>query len=383
MERSVSSKMIILIEPQCIGWQHESVNAGFIENIKKVVGNEKIKVYAEREHINCLRKLLPGIEGEIDFSPIDIPGKNFNYATHILAYGKLFQKIMEDSKQFNIRAVFLLSCNKGNLLAINRIMSEYKSVSFYIVVHGIMEQIVNKSMVPKHTIISFKRILNLFADIDNVMFITYSPKAKDILSNTLGNTLTNRFRFLHLPFPTCMEANKKLSDDGKIHVAILGACANKTAHDFIKLIDSEIKGKVVFDILLRNRIDFSDLESVNIAKTGKNITYFEIMQMISRSNFTFIPYTHEEYQVSSSGILMNSIQQATPVLSFDTNSSLWYNQYNIGKVCTSYDEMREFLTKLGEYEDGLWDVYQHNISDLRENIIQENEDIIMKILSNK
>ena len=180
-----------------------------------------------------------------------------------------------------------------------------------------------------------------------------------------------------------MENQQKLNDDGKIHIAVLGAGANKKTHDFIQSIDLEINEKISFDILLRGQNVFPNLESVNIVKKGQNITYFEIAKMIGQSDFTFIPYTNKEYQVSSSGILMDSIQQSTPILSFDTNSSVWYNQYNIGKVCVSYDEMQGFLKKLCEQGDGLWNVYKYNISNLRKKIIVENENIIMEMLSNK
>lgn len=375
--------MIVLIEPQCTGWQHESVNAGFIENLKKAVGKEEIKVYAERSHINCLKDLLPNIEKEIFFSVIDIPSKNLDYSTTFFTYKNLFYKILRDLKNCDIRAVFLLSCNKGNLLAIRGIASRFRNINFCIVVHGIMEQILNKEKVPPKTILSLETILKFFVNIKNVVFITYSPTAKNILANNLSHAIINRFQFLHLPFPTFIENNQMLNGDGKIHIAILGAGAKKGIHDFIQSIDCEIKDKISFDVLLRGKVDFSDVESVNIIKEGENITYFEIVQMIGRSNYTFIPHMSKEYQVSSSGILMDSIQQATPILSFDTNSTLWYNQYNIGRVCASYDEMKSFLIKLCECGDDLWDVYKQNIIKLRRKVVFENENIIKKILLNK
>lgn len=374
--------MILLIEPQCIGWQHESVNAGFIENIKKIVGKEEIRVYAESEHIICLRKLLPYIEKEVLFFPIHIPDKNLDYATPFLSYYKLFKNIMRNLGKSNVRSVFFLSGNKGNLIAARKIALEFRNISFYIVMHGIMEQMVNKDKVPKHTFWPLKSILNSFSNIKNVEFITYSPKAKEILRGKYRGTFINKLCFIHLPFPTFMENCKKLNDDGKIHIAILGAGAKKETYEFIQSIDNEIKEKVSFDILLRDQSDFASLKSVNIVKKCENITYFEIAHLISKCNFTFIPYTSKEYQVSSSGILMDSIQQSTPVLSFDTNTVLWYNQYNIGKVCVSYDEMREFLIKGCENGEDLWEIYRQNIVELRRKIICENEKIVKEIFSN-
>lgn len=366
--------MIILIEPQCVGWQHESVNAGFIESIKRNVGEETVKVYAEREHIHCLRQLLPDMEKKIVFQAIDVPQKKLDWTTPCPIYYRLFRKILCDPDNANVREVFLLSCNKGNLVAIRKMASAFKQTQFFIVMHAIAEQLVNKEKVPRHTILSLKCILNTFSAKKNVKLITYSPVAREVLSNVLKKKILDKVMFLHHPFPTWEQEIQDANEDGIIHIVIVGAGVRKDVHDFIKSIDREITGKIVFDIMDRSEIDFSDLKNVRIIKKGKDIANAEIAQLMKKSHFVFLPYTKKEYQISCSGVLIDAIRQAVPILSFDSGLLVWYNQYHIGKVCSSHDEMRDYLMRLRDGERDQWSVYQQNISALRQRILEENDD---------
>lgn len=373
--------MIILIEPQCVGWQHENVNAGFIESLKRVVGKEKVKVYAEKGHIDCLKRLLPDIEKEVYFVPINVPQKNLDYMTPFLEYSVMFQRIFEDEDNFSARAVFLLSCNKGNLVAIKKFVSRFSRMKYFVIIHAIAEQLVNNIKVPKRTVISLRMILNSFTTVRNLSFITYNPVAKDVLVDCLRKSTIEKISFLHHPFPVGISSEAKAQEDGKVHIAVWGAAARKDTKDFIESVDDEIKEQISFDTILKEQAGFNDLKSVNVIKQGGEATYSEIMQLISQSHFIFMPYTHVDYQVSASGILMNAIQQSVPILSFDTNIAVWYNQYNIGKVCRSYEEMRDFLLKLCLDHTGIWNVYKQNIVKLRSVVIRENESIIGRILS--
>lgn len=370
--------MIILIEPQCVGWQHESVNAGFIEGIKKNAGEETVKVYAEREHIRCLRQLLPDMEKEIFFHEIEVSRKDTTATFPI--YYRLFRKILCNKENVDVRAVVLLSCHKGNLTAIGKMARAYKRTKFCIVMHAIAEQLVNKERIPRYTFIPFKKILETFSVSNNVTLITYSPLAKEALSNVLSREMIDRIVFFHHPFPTQRQDTYGRDEDGKIHIAIVGAGVRKDVHDLIKSVDRDITGRIVFDMMERSEIDFSDLKSVRVWKKGDDITNVEIVQMIGKSQFVFLPYTDKEYQVSCSGILIDAIRQAVPILSFDSRLLVWYNQYHIGKVCSSYEEMREYLMRLCDGRDGLWPVYQRNIAALRKRIIAENDGKIKQLM---
>lgn len=371
--------MIILIEPQCVGWQHESVNAGFIESIKRNVGEETVKVYAERGHIHCLRQLLPDMEKKIVFQAIEVPQKKLDWTSPWPIYYRLFRKILCDADNANVRVVFLLSCNKGNLVAIRKMAAVCKQTQFCIVMHAIAEQLINKARVPRHTILSLKCILDTFSARKNVKFITYSPVAREVLANVLKKKILDKVIFLHHPFPTWEQEMQDVKEDGKIHIAIVGAGVRKDVHDFIKSIDREITGKIVFDIMDRSEIDFTDLKNVGIMKKDEDITNAEIAQLIKRSHFVFLPYTQKEYRVSCSGILIDAIRQAVPILAFDSSLLVWYNQYHIGKVCSSYDEMQNYLRRLCDDQSDQWLEYQQNISVLRQRILDENDEKMWRL----
>lgn len=364
--------MIILIEPQCVGWQHEGVNAGFIECVKRNIGEETVKVFAEKGHIQCLRHLLTDVEKDILFYAIDVPNKKLDYATSFVDYYRLFRKIFCNEENSSARAIFLLSCNKGNLIAIKKMVLLFEKTNFYIVMHAIAEQLINKEKVPRHTIVPFKWILDEFSEKRNVRLITYSPLAKDVLSNVLKRKTLDKIVFFHHPFPTWKQKIQDVNGDGKMHIAILGAGVRKDVYDFINLIDKEITGKITFDIMSRSEIDFTKLKNVRIINKGQTITNTEISKLIGESYFVFLPYTHKEYRVSCSGVLIDAIRNAVPILSFDSSLVVWYNQYHIGKVCSSHDEMRDYLIQLNDNKNDRR-LYQQNISALRQRMIEEND----------
>ena len=50
--------MIFIVEPQCVGFAHEEVNAAFLYGFCKANESEEIIFIADKDHIDCVAQVL-------------------------------------------------------------------------------------------------------------------------------------------------------------------------------------------------------------------------------------------------------------------------------------------------------------------------------------
>jgi len=87
--------MIIVCEPQCIGFEHAEVNAALLETIMIAFPDEKVLFVGDREHIKLISKILrTNFEGRIQYKVVDIFSREINFFTkfkkEIIFHKKIF-----------------------------------------------------------------------------------------------------------------------------------------------------------------------------------------------------------------------------------------------------------------------------------------------------
>ena len=65
--------MIIIFEPQCIGFEHAEFNAAFMK-VVEIAFNEKIIFIAEKEHIKNVKAIV-GFDEQITYKEVEVPPK--------------------------------------------------------------------------------------------------------------------------------------------------------------------------------------------------------------------------------------------------------------------------------------------------------------------
>lgn len=375
--------MIIIMEPQCIGWQHESANAGLIQLVSNAMPNEQIIFLAEKTHIECIKKIYEenSVQLNIKCCEIPLPKKIKDSVLQTGFYYKQIKDILLEHSN-NITKFIMLSSHRGNITAIILAAKKYANVDFIVVLHGLLEQVINKSKRSKNTLISLRMLMNNVTE-SNISFITFSPCVKQELRYILNKNALNNMRFIHHPFvdENIQEINSHGKEGGKTKIALIGACANETTYRVLRDIDDKIKNKCIVETLVRNNLPFDELACVNVCGRGMDINRKIILNVLSRCDYVLIPYDKTEYRVMMSGILFDAIEVGVPILSLDNNPSVWYNQFGIGHVFSEVEDLKIGIVNLVQLSDEHEkERYVNNLKRLKAQIKAENKCFIADII---
>ena len=111
--------MIIICEPQCIGFEHSEFNASLIYVTYKSFPDEKILFLGEKEHISCVQDLLKKYYYNIcDYQEIQVPRRWDRESKRFPTELKLVKKVFNQSKKLNCEKVIFSSITSSTLISI-------------------------------------------------------------------------------------------------------------------------------------------------------------------------------------------------------------------------------------------------------------------------
>lgn len=395
---------MLLIEMQCRAWEHTRVNAGIIELCDRAFPDEKIKVYAEKEHIKELMASVPKTHMGVAAYEIDFADWRFDCYKYRNEYMNLLDSIIRDEP--NERNVILLSCNKGIIKAIATISRRYSDKHFYIVLHAALEEVVGSKAVntrKKWEMILSKIGKTLFScyyhyrhlgqeykqtmaecinecTSGNCHFILYAPQYMDYLKNAINKKVLKHFIFLHHPLYSI--ENAMIQDNDKLIIGIYGQAVNQNAYDIVRCYNEKYDtGQVSFHVIAQDNSDILKLKNV-IRLLGKQSVSNKELELARKTfNYILIPYDHDQYKVTASGILCDALSEEIPVLMLDSPLLTFYGDYGIGILCHSIDEMAYKIAEISnknknkdEFADKKLDVERYINAEhaLKVLVLQEN-----------
>ena len=158
--------MIILIEPQCRGFQHEKCNAGAVALYLNAFPDDDIHFFAEKSHLSSVIEILDLGKIKLErlfLHEIQIPeAKLLSKISIIYYYYKLFYEVIGSIffSRKKIKRVVLLSSYAFNLLAFKFVRFRLiKNVEVNIFLHGAIEML--RSNFIFNPLLIIKRGLNL------------------------------------------------------------------------------------------------------------------------------------------------------------------------------------------------------------------------------
>lgn len=340
--------MICLIEPQCVSWQHEMVNSGFLNLVLDTFIDEKIVMACDEAHYKAITRRINDYElNRIVFNKINLDFELVDSIKGSEPYCRIIESCIIQNPE--IDRLVLLSSHNGNINAVRMMAQKYHNIRFIIVVHAIMEKLIKRSgfrdfiSVRKYAT-SLKELIIKTAQLDNVAFISYSPHLKDCTHSLFPQNVLRKFSFLHHPY--VYESNTYDQVHNGIKVSVMGAC-NASANYIIS--NSLCHGDNCFvsmgggviqpDIVNENRI-------INI-ESGNRITREEINKVISETDYYLIPYNRKQYRISASGVLFDAINYRKPIIMMDSPLLRYYNErFDIGYFFTNPDDAAKFISKV-------------------------------------
>jgi glycosyltransferase involved in cell wall biosynthesis len=110
---------IIVVEPQCCGFEHARVNGAFLRGIVQLAGNTReVIFFAEREHIMFVQNDLRDLSPTIAFRDIKIPRRKSRGYGRLVSECLLIRRIVRRTRGKPIlRIVFFLSATPQTIIA--------------------------------------------------------------------------------------------------------------------------------------------------------------------------------------------------------------------------------------------------------------------------
>ncbi|MGN0428154.1 MAG: hypothetical protein ACI4F0_10160 [Agathobacter sp.] len=384
---------MLLIEMQCKAWEHNRVNAGIIMLCAATAPKEAVKLYAEKEHIASLEGILSGSSEFFQSNPIDFQlwkGKE----------AKKYKLLLEDIMKRNPeeKLIILLSSNKEIIHMVSKISKRHKDKKFIIILHAVLEEVIYSDQLTKvqkvcecigyyhnrlkgvslEPSITLQEYINKCTE-PNTFFVVYAPKYKEYIQKKIEADVLRRFVFLHHPLYDAQSSQKAVK--GKITIGLYGQAVNKNAYDIIKCYNEKYDNKtVIFKIMAQKNHDILKLENVERLFEQEYVSNEDLENARKEFDYVLIPYDKNQYKVTASGILCDVISEEIPVLMLNSPLLEFYNQYGIGIMETSIDEMACRIAMLKDMTGEIKE-YQRAEHALKQIILEENVKVFEEIMN--
>lgn len=386
---------MVLIEMQCKGWEHNRVNAGIMVLCHKSFPNEHIKFYAEEEHIRELSTLIDGGDHYLTFAEINFGDWRTDCIKCCDNYAELLSSIMEETP--GEKNVVLLSCNKGIVKAISNICKKYVNRNFYLIMHAALEEVMRVNRLGMRTrvediLFGVKNILKgrkteyipMMRDCinecysHNCYFLLYAPKYREYLEDKFNEGILDQFVFLHHPLYAPTISNKYKSKE--LVIGIYGQAVNQNAYDIINCFNKKYDtGNVRFKVMAKEDDLILKVRNVDRLFEQNYVSNEELEKVRKKFDYIMIPYDHNQYKVTASGILCDAISEEIPVLMLDSPLLDYYNQYGIGILEKSVEEMAARIAGLSLNNDDC-NKYREAEHRLKSIVLQENIKIFRELI---
>lgn len=378
--------MIIICEPQCIGFEHVEVNMALLNVISIAFPNDKILFFGESTHLgyisNDIHRLGLNLEN-IKFFPIKIPPRNFSNLRRLGMEISLVNKIGSIAKSNEPKMIIFLSVTSSGLTAIKLFLYGNKKLKFIVIPHNILETILNKpSVIPWEAPFWFRWVL-MFGNKDNIRYLLLGPSIKDKLIVELPN-LEKYVLSIDLPYPYNEQFDVIRRNKSKVVTfGVLGVGGRHKGTDLFFKLAAEVSKVVTTNnpkFILIGHIVHNDLkrkipESVFVPSPDKPLTREDFDMYAKSIDYAVYPYNKDAYRLTASGAFFDAVYYAKPVIAIKNPFFEYYFKVmgNIGFLCDDYNQMKETIIGiLNNDNTDEYDIQANNIMNSRKQFTQTN-----------
>jgi len=354
--------MIIICEPQCMGFEHAEVNASLLETIIIAFPGKRVLFIGDGEHIKLISKILKtNFGGRIQYKPVNIFSRKASF------FVKFKKEIIFHKRIFNIainnktdRIIFSSTTGLG-LVAIKILQQYYNKIKCIVIPHAILAYI-SKSKQKFSCFEKFRLFRSIFT-LGNTNRIHYLVLGEFIKSNLILELpkMEKYISSINTPY-----RYKKANDDNNIFLnrksiqfGFLGVAHSKKGFDlFVKIAKElgETRTKYKPEFILIGKIVDEERKKYNyinnyIKVTSKNnnyLKYEEYNASVSNIDYAVFPYKNDAYRLRTSAAFFDALSFAKPIIVLQNPLFEYYFSFlgDIGYLCSSYKEMKRVIINI-------------------------------------
>ena len=377
------SKKVFMIDNVIAGNNHLAINAGLLNVMQHIYGNESCKItfFGEKNQLNAISSLAEQTpQNIIQYKPIEIilpkPGfvaKLGSWWQKLKIDLSIFKNILNCIIQENPDLVIFNTLIPINLLRFISQIREFKSQRFILVLHGEIEYLFQHKK-------AFKNKLNAFCY--RRAFKNAPPNLKFITLNDLIRERLIAARFISQEQVTSMEhplsfySRQETSIRGIPVFAHLGVANKRKGSEKIFILAELLRSQIVLKKIRMSVIgrlghdipayknDLVNIESIN----GQSISQEHYGELINEASYALIFLTDNNYVFRVSGSLLDSVQYQLPIIALrhESIAHLFKKGGDIGFICDSVDEMCDIIKSISEKDPQIISRYPQQIKNLKQ-----------------
>lgn len=345
--------MIIICEPQCIGFEHAEFNAALISVVKNAYPHEKILFLAEKEHLFNVQNLLKTCYLDVcDYQEINVPERFDRESKRFLTEFKLVKYVFNLAKKIKTEKVIFSSITSPTLISIKFWLMRLRNIRCIVIPHSILETIVKYPHISRDFIFSLKIWIPLFNS-DRLRYLVLGKPIEKELLTKIPKIRENVYSLNH---PFFFRNNQINSLPNKIKFGFLGAgLIRKGIEDFFTLAENVIRkneNNVEFILIgqLLDKIKVSQ-NSVTISSHDHPLNREEYDNLSRSISYALFLYKKDQYKLIASGAFFDAISNLKPIIAIRNPFFEYYFNLmgNIGYLCDSVEEMENIVENIIEH----------------------------------
>lgn len=306
--------MIGILETTHALHDHASGNAAIIQAISLAFPAERMLFAATPTHLGHVQDVRP-LSRMIQPMAIAVEPPGGVSARRFLTQWRAMRSVMRRGRP---ETCVLLSSGPETFFAARAIVTEFASVTLFIVLHGNLNDAIGwRSRDPRRRLFDYRSGLAA-ARHERIRLVVLEDyiRAEAIKENMLSEaTLVwpNAFSERELAEPVGLPA-----DGSPLRIAFLGSASrNKGFHRFIELAREAPAGDFDFRCIGTALEPFPDAAAAGITMPLTHLNRDEYVRRLRGVDYVVTPYDEAIYRFTASGSLLDCIAQAKPVISLD------------------------------------------------------------------
>jgi glycosyltransferase involved in cell wall biosynthesis len=338
--------MIIICEPQCIGFEHAGFNSVLMKTVEKAYG-EEILFLGEETHIEQVKNIM-GSDLKVNYRVIDVPPREQPDLDRLRNEFRLTKDVFALADSLNCDRLIFSSITRPGLISVKFYIRRFSKVQVLVIPHSLLDKI-NEFPRSRNFIFYFKFWLRFF----NNKRLTYLLLGKTIKDELLKElTALNEYtEYVDHPF---FFKTFELDDtymDRELVFGFLGVgYRRKGIEDFIKLAKyvkaqgyAEKVKFILAGFIADADVEIEENSFLTASRTPlKQDDYFKYLKEV---NYALFFHKAEDYRFTASGVFFDAISFLKPIIALKNPFIQYYFDLmgDIGYLCKDYEEMEQVV----------------------------------------
>jgi hypothetical protein len=363
--------MIIICEPQCVGFEHVEVNAALIAAMRYALPQEEILFLAEKEHLERVSGTLEDQCVKIQSREIGVPPRLLSNFRRLPRELLLCKNVFDIARNNAANKVLFVSITSPTLISIKVLLRFFNEIKCVAIPHGILNDITKRpSLVPTVTPFWFRFWLS-FGNMKRLRYLVLSPYIKERLSVLLPK-IGEYVKSVDLPYFFDSEKDSRRFDCDLIRFGVFGkATRSKGADIFFAMAQEILHSDVRFvpEFVLVGHIADKTIgelqeDSVIVESSDLPLSREDFETCAKSVDYVLFLNRPDAYELVVSGSLMDAFSYLRPIIALKQPLFEYYfkTMGDIGYLCESYEEVKErILSILADKPNERYRLQQSNI----------------------